>query len=550
MGSPSGLAYAQVAKKQHTALLATKYACHTVQAQPSQPVPVIGTLVAADNSAQVTELPSHTDARGELRFDTPTGARQWRAKSDPIPSRIQCADTQEPRRTQMDNTKSAGKQINDHMTKTGAKQKCVTDPARIGLSEAPVPSVNIWLQRRDRQSTAAKPATATAEGAISVDMTFALTECFKDTMEPNLYHFRARNGEKQLRKTEKDAKAIRSERLFPIDGSSSWPTPMKKEKERLAGNFNPHDNTGPQAVTSQIKQRHKQKWVTYDYVPSVKFEIQIPPLCRSKPRRDAQSTSFASPSDGTSSRDRAETTSLLSARTRFLMDASNAKGQKRTQCKIPGAKIGDPASLHAARESAATDLRKGPFECRPYGYRSMRRGQSIDSVDSQLHYDSFASASGPNMKQECHHSPPDGRTPKYMFAPRANIRGKTQLKPGYYVTSQGSIMPFSPPLYWHNIILQQLKNQIEYYFSIENLCKDIYLRKRMDNQGFVDLHFVATFKRMRELTTDMDVIRAACEASTEVEYIVCENASERLRRRSHWQAFVLPREHDDELRPT
>ncbi|OAQ63968.1 hypothetical protein VFPBJ_11222 [Purpureocillium lilacinum] len=211
-----------------------------------------GEVVKHDHSGESTastgirpSCPSHIDTRGELRFDTPTGARQWRAKSDPIPSRIQCADTQEPRRTQMGNTKSAGKQINDHMTKTGPKPKCLTDPARIGLSEAPVPSANLWLQRRDRQSTAAKPATATAEGAISVDMTFALTECFKDTIEPNLYYFRARNGEKQLRKTgdiaqpgpecvwgsniiEKDAKAIRSERLFPIDGSCSWPTPMKK----------------------------------------------------------------------------------------------------------------------------------------------------------------------------------------------------------------------------------------------------------------------------------------------------------------------------------
>ncbi len=120
---------------------------------------LIETLVAADNNAQLVKhvhsgestastgirpsCPSHIDARGELRFDTPTGARKWRAKSDVIPSRIQCADTQEPRRTQMGNTKSAGKQTNDHMTKTGAKQKCVTDPARIGLSEAPMPSVNI-----------------------------------------------------------------------------------------------------------------------------------------------------------------------------------------------------------------------------------------------------------------------------------------------------------------------------------------------------------------------------------------------------------------------
>ncbi|OAQ61334.1 La domain-containingfamily [Purpureocillium lilacinum] len=453
-----------------------------------------------------------------------------------------------------------------------------------------MPSVNIWFQRREAHSTAAKPAATSAGGAISGNPTPALREGFKDTIDPGLYAFQALEGETRLRKTgniaqpeqngiwgstvtERNATAIKLELPSPIDGSFSWPAPMKEEKERVAGSFCPHDKTGTQAFTFQAKPRHKQKWVAYNYVPSVKFEIQISPLRRSKPRRGGQSASFASSSDVICSRDRTETTSLLSARTRSYMDPSDAVGQKRTQRKNSGAKIGDPASFHP-REGAAADPRKGPVECRRHRYRSMRRGQSIDSADSQLHYDSFALASGSSFKHEYHYSPADNRTPKYMSPSQENTWGsnssrvrfhqpsplpeeasgpplaQTQLKPWVFSTSLGCTMPFSQPLYWQNIILQHLKDQIEYYFSIENLCKDIYLRKRMDSQGFVDLHFVAAFKRMRELTTDMNMIRTACEASTEVEYIISENANERLRRISNRQDFLLLVEDRDGLRPT
>ncbi|OAQ61361.1 hypothetical protein VFPBJ_11443 [Purpureocillium lilacinum] len=405
MGSLSGLTYAQAAKKQHTALLATKYACQTVQAQPPQPVPVITPFVAADNSVQAVKhihsdeslvstgvrlsSCSHVHTRGDLQPDTPTGARKWskgkcdngadfagrlwRAKSDAIPSQRQCADTQQPRRPLMTNTKSGAKQISDHMTMTETKQECVIDPARIGLSEAPMPSVNIWSQRREAQSTAAKPAATTAGGAISGDPTPALREGFKDTIDPGLYAFQALEGETQLRKTgniaqpeqngiggstvtERNTTAIKFELLFPIDGSFSWPAPMKEEKERVAGSFCPHDKTGTQAFTFQAKPRHKQKWVAYNYVPSVKFEIQISPLRRSKPRRGGQSASFANSSDVICSRERTETTSLLSARTRSDMDPSDAEGQKRTQRKNSGAQFGDPASFHPAVRIALSPI--------------------------------------------------------------------------------------------------------------------------------------------------------------------------------------------------
>ncbi|OCK78937.1 hypothetical protein K432DRAFT_279072, partial [Lepidopterella palustris CBS 459.81] len=44
----------------------------------------------------------------------------------------------------------------------------------------------------------------------------------------------------------------------------------------------------------------------------------------------------------------------------------------------------------------------------------------------------------------------------------------------------------------------------EYYFSVDNLCKDMFLRKRMDSKGFVLLSVIAEFNRIKQLTPDIE----------------------------------------------
>ena len=137
-----------------------------------------------------------------------------------------------------------------------------------------------------------------------------------------------------------------------------------------------------------------------------------------------------------------------------------------------------------------------------------------------------------------------------MSLPNGTSRLQT-LQPQFgsyeYPMAPLSAMPLQPQPYWDNFVMDVLKNQIEYYFSIENLCKDMYLRKRMDSQGFVNLHFIAAFKRIRELTSDMAMLRAVCEASTEIDFVVGEDEIERLRRRTAWDSFVLPKEDRDDF---
>jgi len=88
--------------------------------------------------------------------------------------------------------------------------------------------------------------------------------------------------------------------------------------------------------------------------------------------------------------------------------------------------------------------------------------------------------------------------------------------------------------------------QLEYYFSIDNLCKDVYLRKHMDTQGFVFLNFIAGFKRIQALTQEFDLLRQACQESEIIEIGRGPDGADRLRRREGWEKWVLAIEERDE----
>jgi la-related protein 1 len=80
----------------------------------------------------------------------------------------------------------------------------------------------------------------------------------------------------------------------------------------------------------------------------------------------------------------------------------------------------------------------------------------------------------------------------------------------------------------------------EYYFSIDNLCKDMFLRNNMDSQGYVLLSVIADFKRIKALTEDMDLLRHVCGQLKNIEYRPGEDGVDRLRRKEGWEQWIRP----------
>lgn len=83
-----------------------------------------------------------------------------------------------------------------------------------------------------------------------------------------------------------------------------------------------------------------------------------------------------------------------------------------------------------------------------------------------------------------------------------------------------------------------LVKQIEYYFSVENLCRDIYLRSNMDEQGFIPVAVIANFNRVRMLAPNAAFILDALWNS-----MVVEVQGDRIRKRDDWAKWLLPPSH-------
>lgn len=93
---------------------------------------------------------------------------------------------------------------------------------------------------------------------------------------------------------------------------------------------------------------------------------------------------------------------------------------------------------------------------------------------------------------------------------------------------------YAPPTPLDEAALRKsIRQQVEYYFSVDNLVKDLYLRGGMDSQGFAPLSFVASFKRLASLTRDVAVIKEALSGSTEVEIV--DNL---IRKKENWAKFA------------
>lgn len=175
------------------------------------------------------------------------------------------------------------------------------------------------------------------------------------------------------------------------------------------------------------------------------------------------------------------------------------------------------------------------------------------SHNSFMHQKSF----GFNDRQRSQHGLPNGsqghrmslRSPSLPSS--AAMYGVYQFPPdintmyGYQPMHAGPMTAVPYQQYMEPVTMMGMVSmQLEYYFSVDNLCKDLFLRKHMDSQGFVELAFIGSFKRIKTLTDDFEYLRHVSRQLRNVEYITGEDGVDRLRPRE-WEQWVLPLEQRD-----
>jgi len=68
----------------------------------------------------------------------------------------------------------------------------------------------------------------------------------------------------------------------------------------------------------------------------------------------------------------------------------------------------------------------------------------------------------------------------------------------------------------------------------------MFLRKHMDSKGFVFLNVISEFNRIKQLTTDLELIKLVCYQSRMIEFRIGHDGKDRLRAREGWQQWILP----------
>ena len=171
-------------------------------------------------------------------------------------------------------------------------------------------------------------------------------------------------------------------------------------------------------------------------------------------------------------------------------------------------------------------------------YNPMTQSGILSSAPS--HYRNHRPSSRSNSMQ---HGAAYGRyasNPASVGPPLSNIQTEIANIYGQYPGGQVamSAMPYNSytdPMAMCNMVSMQM----EYYLSVENLCKDLFLRKHMDSQGYVLLGVLTNFNRIRSLTQDLEIIRMACSQSSQIEFGTGPDGLDRVRKRHEWQPWIL-----------
>lgn len=112
-------------------------------------------------------------------------------------------------------------------------------------------------------------------------------------------------------------------------------------------------------------------------------------------------------------------------------------------------------------------------------------------------------------------------TLQMMYGPPLHVEPPRSVP---FVQPISSAIFFPPP---DSELHTKIVNQIDYYFSDLNLSNDTYLKRNMDDQGWVPLNLIAGFNKVKLLTDNIQIVLDAVRTSS-----VVEVQGDKIRRRN------------------
>ncbi|KAM0322833.1 hypothetical protein ACHAQA_009174 [Verticillium albo-atrum] len=616
----------------------------------ASPVEHADSVFGQDNvSAQPTNDTTSTTAislNGSRRDDDDAATESSARRSDKSAARSSSSSTRLTDETELKKGQRKGRkgkaatngESEKNKEKEAEKEK---EQPKIELTEAPMPSVNIWTQRKEAQDAKGKPSSAPAaspSAAGKADGSVASTETWGNSQDSKKKSKATEsadsataggaqsggvNGVKQPRKAAEDGETSRrsgargsragdkAEALPPVGDASSWPTPetaLKDDKRKPGEKAERTEQVEVHDDGAGHKSRKKEQWARMEFVPTVNFETPVPAMRGSRGGgrngrggRDV-STRGGGNAASTAVADRAADASAANA-----AKGGNDQREKSKDGAVPSRPTSVPPSTtrqaepHRSRDArkttsrpkdAATGEHAGPRgdgrgeRGGRGGYRGRGGHQNVSLHNQQGSFNPNGTTFAPQPLAPRHqqytspplpqsNSFPQGFGPARASGGRGGNRQSTVSNYSHRpngngnrprpISTSGNMgytwdayanMPMTAPAYppqhpfdFH--VRSVLTQQIDFYFSLENLCKDLHLRKNMDSQGFVPLSLIHGFQRVFQLCgPNLHLLRAAVSDSTAMDFVIGKDGLERVRARHHWQKFVLPTDQRSEAAQT
>lgn len=221
-------------------------------------------------------------------------------------------------------------------------------------------------------------------------------------------------------------------------------------------------------------------------------------------------------------------------------DAPKAKPVPNSAPVAPNSKVPGPKKNRPTNGSTSADAQdsNGTFSHQSNGFHQNHHTS---------HHNHHANGGQHNPNHHNNRSPsvPSGNGGNFpqQYVPYSNTRRSSQM--GHYNGSKYFVPDYTlynqmyqapPGQNQYEMTLTSVAYQIEYYFSVENLCKDMYMRKLMNSNGWIPLASLAAFNRLNSLTGgDFNLFLEACKWAPSVEV-----AGEKIRLHHGWEHWVFP----------
>ncbi|KAI0646450.1 hypothetical protein C8Q79DRAFT_1000768 [Trametes meyenii] len=184
----------------------------------------------------------------------------------------------------------------------------------------------------------------------------------------------------------------------------------------------------------------------------------------------------------------------------------------------------------------------GGYGGRGYANRSFSGGRGGYANQGQHRQPPYVPPPPPPPDATTYYVPPMAPLPPYVpapYDPYAFVPIPPPPPPPQGGGPQGSAppplpVPQSALTYPLDSTRYYLLGQLEYYLSPQNMAQDFFLRQQMDSRGWIPIQLIASFNRVRTLTTEAHLVAEVLALSTLVEV---HNSHVRMRQ---WQQFVLP----------